>query len=96
MNEHTDLADQFTTAELEEISAGVAEIQQEADKFLAWLQSPEGKAWTDQQLHEAIELAENFQRECTAGGYALSLAELEQLLSEGRLVKCHPIKRRWP
>lgn len=87
MNEHTDLADQFTTAELEEISASAAEIQQEADKFLAWLQSPEGKAWTDQQLHEAIEMAENFQRKCEAGEYDLSLIELEQLLAEGHLTR---------
>lgn len=77
----------FSAAELEKATADAAEIQHEADKFLVWLQTPEGKSWAAQQLQEATEIAEKFQRECTAGEYALSPDEIEQLLAEGQLRK---------
>ena len=70
-----------------------AEMQREVDELQAWLHSLEGEAWVDQQLREADEMALDFQRACAAGEYALSPAEIEQLLSEGQLRKCHPIKR---
>ena len=63
-----------------------AEMQREVDELQAWLHSPEGEAWVDQQLREADEMALDFQRACAAGEYALSPAEIEQLLAEGRLV----------
>lgn len=80
----------LTPEELEKVTA---EMQREVDELQAWLHSPEGEAWVDQQLQEAFEISEKFQGDCAAGKYALTPDELEQLLAEGRLVKCHPIKR---
>ena len=93
MNEHTDSMELFTPEEREAIVTSAMEAQREFDAFAEWIQSPDGKAWAVQQLQEIIEIAEKFQRDCSAGKYELSPDEIEQLLAEGRLVKCHPIKR---
>lgn len=93
MNGQTDFMEPFTPEEWEAIVASAMEAQREFDAFAEWLQSPDGKAWVAQQLQEITEIAEKFQRECAAGKSALTPDELEQLLAEGRLVKCHPIKR---
>lgn len=83
----------LTPEELEKVTA---EMQREVDELQAWLHSPEGEAWVDQQLREADEMALDFQRACAAGKYELSPDEIEQLLADGELRKCHPIKRDYP
>lgn len=77
----------FTPEELAAIAVEVAEAQREADAYYEWLRSPDGKAWTDQQIQEATAMVEKFKQECASGKYALSPAELEQLRREGILVK---------
>ena len=59
----------------------------------AWLKSPEGRAWGEQQIKEAVAIAEEFAAEVKAGKFDLTPAELEQLNRDGTLGKCHPIKR---
>lgn len=90
----TDIVDWLTPAEQEKLLAGVREMAQEFDDLNAWLKSPEGQAWAEQQMKEAAVLAEEFAAEVRAGKYNLSPAELEQLNRDGFLRKCHPIKRR--
>lgn len=89
----TDIADWLTPAEQEKLLADVREMSQEFDDLAAWLKSPEGKAWADQQMKEAAVLAEKFAAEVKAGKFGLTPAELEQLNRDGFLRKCHPIKR---
>ena len=89
MNEHTDSSELFTSAELEAMVASAMEAQREFGAFAEWLQSPDGKAWVDQQVQEATTIAENFQRECAAGKYVLSPDELEQLRRDGVFVSHH-------
>lgn len=76
----------LTPEEQERITADVAEMQREADEWIAWLRSPEGEAWTAQQIQEAAAIAEEFKQECASGKYALSPAELEQLRRDGIFV----------
>lgn len=83
----------LTLDEQERITADVAEMQQGVDEWIAWLRSPEGVAWTTQQIQEATAIAEKIKRECTAGKYALSPSEFEQLRRDGILRKCHTPKR---
>ena len=76
----------LTPEELEKVTA---EMQREVDELQAWLHSPEGEAWVDQQLREADEMALDFQRACAAGKYALTSDELEQLRRNGVFVSHH-------
>lgn len=76
----------FTPEELAAIAVEVAEAQREADAYCEWLRSTEGRAWADQVLQEARAMAEEFERDCKVGKYALSPAELEQLRRDGIFV----------
>lgn len=89
----TDITDWLTPAEQEKLLAGVREMAQEFDDLNAWLKSPEGQAWAEQQMKEAAVLAEEFAAEVKAGKFDLTPAELERLNRDGLLRKCHPIKR---
>lgn len=88
-----DIADWLTPEEQEKLLADVREMAWEYDDIVAWLKSPEGVAWGEQQVKEAVALAEEFAAEVKAGKFDLSPTELEQLNRDGFLRKCHPIKR---
>lgn len=89
----TDIVDWLTLAEQEKLLADVRKMSQEFDNLAAWLKSPEGQVWAEQQMKEAATLAEEFAAEAKAGKFDLTPAELEQLNRDGFLRKCHPIKR---
>lgn len=88
-----DIADLLTPAEQEKIIADVGELQKEYDDLTAWLKSPEGVAWGQRQMQEAMAIAEEFAAEVQAGKFDLTPAELEQLRQGSVVRKCHPIKR---
>ena len=83
----------FTPEELEAVAAAVEEMRMEADIYCEWLRSPEGQAWTDQQIREGRAMVEEFEAEIAAGKYSLSADELEQLRWEGIFVS-HRKKER--
>ena len=70
-------------ADIEELARVALEMQREADEFQAWLHSPEGKVWVDQEIREINEIVEKFQMECADGKYALAPDELEQICRDG-------------
>lgn len=83
----------LSAAELEKAVADAAEMQQMANDFVAWLKTPAAKAEITALQQEAATIWETFAQECKAGKFSLTPEELEQLFAEGRLVKCHTIKR---
>lgn len=92
MSSGMDTVPLFMPDELEAVAAAVAEMRREADAYCEWLRSPEGQAWTDQQIRAGRAMAEEFKAEIAAGKYALSADELDQLRRDGILRKCYPIK----
>lgn len=82
----------FSKEELEAAAAAAAEMRREVDEWVAWLRSPEGRRWTDQQIQEATAIAEGFKKDCDAGKYALTAEELEALRRDGVLRNCHTRK----
>lgn len=88
-----DIADLLTPAEQEKIIADVGELQKEYDDLASWLKSPEGRSWGEQQIKEAVAIAEEFAAEVQAGKFDLTPAELEQLRQGSVVRKCHSIKR---
>lgn len=83
----------FSPEEEEQIIADARELQKEYDDLAAWLKSPEGRSWGEQQIKEAVAIAEEFSAEVKAGKFDLTPAELEQLRQGSVVRKCHPIKR---
>ncbi len=82
----------FTPEELAAMAAEAAEARREFDAWAEQLQTPEAKAEYAALAKELMDMAEALKRDCAAGKYALSPAELEQLQRDGILVKCHTIK----
>lgn len=88
-----DIADWLSPEEQEKLLADVREMAREYDDLAAWLKSPEGVAWGQRQMQEAMAIAEEFAAEVQAGKFDLTPAELEQLRQGSVVRKCHPIKR---
>lgn len=79
----------LTPEEQAAISADIEQLQRDADEWVSWMRSPEGRAWIDRQMQEATEMAREFAEEVKSGKYALSREELEQLRRDGILMKNH-------
>lgn len=88
-----DSATLFTPEDLKAADATAEEMLREADAWAAQLRTPEAKAEAAALAKELVEMAEAFKRDCAAGKYSLTPAEIEQLKAEGVLRKCHPVKR---
>lgn len=69
----------FSTDELAAMATTAEEAQREADAYCEWLLSPEGRAWGDQVLQECRAMAEEFEQDCVAGKFGLSVDELAKL-----------------
>lgn len=82
----------FTKDELATLVADAAEFQREADAFAAWCQTPEAKTELAETAREMEIAWDELERDCKAGKFSLSPAEVEQLVRNGALTKCHPIK----
>ena len=82
----------FTRDELEILAADAAEFQREADAFAAWCQTPEAKTELAATAREMEIAWDKLEKDCKAGKFSLSPAEVEQLVSNGVLTKCHSIK----
>ena len=76
----------FTPEDMRKMAAEAEDAQREAYAYCEWLRSPEGKAWTAQQIQEATAIAEEFKAEIEVGKYDLAPAELEQLRRDGIFV----------
>jgi len=77
----------FTPEDLAEAASAAAEMQREFEEFAAQLQTPEAKEEYAALARDASEMWEGFRRDCAAGRYALTPAELEQLRRDGILTK---------
>ena len=73
-----DIADWLTPAEQEKLLADVREMEQELNDLSAWLQSPEGQAWGEQQMEEVPAMAEEFAGVGDAGKHDRTPAGLAQ------------------
>lgn len=86
----------FSAEELAQARAAAEDIRQDAEAFAAWCQMPAARAEWAELMLEAEKVWGNFEAECAAGKYSLPLTEMEQLVQNECIVKCHPIKRgRW-
>lgn len=86
----------FTQDELATLVADAAEFQREADAFAAWCQTPEAKTELAETARQMEIAWDKLEKDCKAGKFSLSPAEVEQLVRNGALTKCHSIKSdRW-